>query len=197
MISARTTRTPVDYPDMAAAVAREVAHGDADAGIAIDGAGIGSAIAANKIRGIRAVMATSELIARYSREHNGANVLDARRHARRRGSGARDRDDLDRHTHARTALHCAAREDSRSRERSAGGIEMTRVTSIARLIDVIVQELAAANAAPATRCACHAVLSDCCPDRLQGVLDAGATRVGVHACGGAPTGIAAISITRC
>lgn len=66
---------PVDYPDMAAAVAREVAHGDADAGIAIDGAGIGSAIAANKIRGIRAVMATSELIARYSREHNGANVL--------------------------------------------------------------------------------------------------------------------------
>ena len=46
-----------------------------DAGIVIDGAGIGSAIAANKIGGVRAVMATSELIARYSREHNGANVL--------------------------------------------------------------------------------------------------------------------------
>jgi ribose 5-phosphate isomerase B len=46
-----------------------------DAGIVIDGAGIGSAIAANKIRGIRAAMATSETIARYSREHNGANVL--------------------------------------------------------------------------------------------------------------------------
>ena len=41
----------------------------------IDGAGIGSAIAANKMRGIRAVMATTETIARYSREHNGANVL--------------------------------------------------------------------------------------------------------------------------
>jgi Ribose 5-phosphate isomerase RpiB len=41
----------------------------------IDGAGIGSAIAANKIRGIRAAMATTETIARYSREHNGANVL--------------------------------------------------------------------------------------------------------------------------
>jgi ribose 5-phosphate isomerase B len=41
----------------------------------IDGAGIGSAIAANKIDGIRAVMAPSETIARYSREHNGANVL--------------------------------------------------------------------------------------------------------------------------
>ena len=66
---------PVDYPDIAAAVASAVSRGEADAGIAIDGAGIGSAIAANKLRGIRAVMATTETIARYSREHNGANVL--------------------------------------------------------------------------------------------------------------------------
>lgn len=65
----------VDYPDVAASVATRVAKGEADAGIVIDGAGIGSAIAANKVRGVRAVMATSELIARYSREHNGANVL--------------------------------------------------------------------------------------------------------------------------
>jgi len=66
---------PVDYPDVAASVARLVARGEADAGVVIDGAGIGSAIAANKIAGIRAVMATTETIARYSREHNGANVL--------------------------------------------------------------------------------------------------------------------------
>jgi ribose 5-phosphate isomerase B len=66
---------PVDYPDTAASVARAVARGEADAGIVIDGAGIGSAMAANKIAGIRAVMATTETIARYSREHNGANVL--------------------------------------------------------------------------------------------------------------------------
>jgi ribose 5-phosphate isomerase B len=66
---------PADYPDTAAAVARAVARGEADAGIVIDGAGIGSAIAANKIAGIRAAMATTETIARYSREHNGANVL--------------------------------------------------------------------------------------------------------------------------
>ena len=66
---------PVDYPDIAAAVVRAVARGEADAGIVIDGAGIGSAIAANKIRGVRAAMATTETIARYSREHNGANVL--------------------------------------------------------------------------------------------------------------------------
>ena len=66
---------PVDYPDVAAAVGRAVARGEADGGIVIDGAGIGSAIAANKIDGIRAVMATSETLARYGREHNGANVL--------------------------------------------------------------------------------------------------------------------------
>jgi ribose 5-phosphate isomerase B len=65
----------VDYPDIAGQVARTVARGEADAGIVIDGAGIGSAIAANKIRGIRAAMCTDETLARYSREHNGANVL--------------------------------------------------------------------------------------------------------------------------
>ncbi len=69
------TADPVDYPDIAARVSRAVAQGDAQAGIVIDGAGIGSAIAANKIRGVRAVMATTPTIARYSREHNGANVL--------------------------------------------------------------------------------------------------------------------------
>jgi ribose 5-phosphate isomerase B len=66
---------PVDYPDTAAAVAKAVARGEADAGIVIDGAGIGSAIAANKVRGIRAAMLTDETIARYSREHNGTNVM--------------------------------------------------------------------------------------------------------------------------
>jgi ribose 5-phosphate isomerase B len=70
-----TSADPVDYPDTAGAVARSVARREADAGIAIDGAGIGSAIAANKIRGVRAAMCLDETTARYSREHNGANVL--------------------------------------------------------------------------------------------------------------------------
>jgi ribose 5-phosphate isomerase B len=65
----------VDYPDIAASVADAVARREADAGIVIDGAGLGSAIAANKVKGIRAVMATTETIARYAREHNGCNVL--------------------------------------------------------------------------------------------------------------------------
>ncbi len=67
--------TLADYPDIAASVARPVARGEVDAGIVIDGAGIGSAIAANKIDGVRAVMATTETIARYARAHCGANVL--------------------------------------------------------------------------------------------------------------------------
>ena len=65
----------VDYPDIAGTVARTVARREADAGIVIDGAGIGSCIAANKIRGIRAAMCTDETIARYAREHNGTNVM--------------------------------------------------------------------------------------------------------------------------
>jgi ribose 5-phosphate isomerase B len=64
-----------DYPDIAADVARPVARSEVDAGIVIDGAGIGSAIAANKIAGIRAAMCTTPTLARYAREHNGANVL--------------------------------------------------------------------------------------------------------------------------
>ncbi len=66
---------PVDYPDTAAAVARQVARGEAQAGIAIDGAGLGSTIAANKIPGVRAAMCLNPTLARYARQHNGANVL--------------------------------------------------------------------------------------------------------------------------
>ena len=61
-----------------------------------------------------------------------------------------------------------------------------------RLIDVIAEEVAAAMARPASRCACHSVVAECCPVRLRGVLDAGATRVGVHAMGGATADIAAL-----
>jgi ribose 5-phosphate isomerase B len=70
-----STSDPVDYPDTAAAAATQVARGEADAGIVIDGAGLGSAIAANKVRGVRAAMCVSETLARYARQHNGANVL--------------------------------------------------------------------------------------------------------------------------
>jgi ribose 5-phosphate isomerase B len=65
----------VDYPDFAAAVGRAIARREADAGIVIDGAGLASAMAANKVRGVRAAMCHSVTLARYAREHMGANVL--------------------------------------------------------------------------------------------------------------------------
>jgi ribose 5-phosphate isomerase B len=64
-----------DCLDIAVDVAHGVARGEADAGIVVDATGVGSAIAANKVAGIRAAMAVSETIARHSREHAGANVL--------------------------------------------------------------------------------------------------------------------------
>lgn len=70
-----STSEPVDYPDTAAAAALQVARGEADAAIVIDGAGLGSAIAANKVRGVRAAMCVTDTLARYARQHNGANVL--------------------------------------------------------------------------------------------------------------------------
>lgn len=65
----------VDYPDFAERVARAVASGDCDRGIMIDSLGMASAMAANKIRGIRAAMCYDLTTARSSREHNNANVL--------------------------------------------------------------------------------------------------------------------------
>jgi len=65
----------VDYPDFAVAVARAVAEGRAWRGIMIDGAGIGSAMAANKIAGVRAALCYDLTTAQNAREHNDANVL--------------------------------------------------------------------------------------------------------------------------
>jgi deoxyribose-phosphate aldolase len=62
-----------------------------------------------------------------------------------------------------------------------------------RLIQIIVEEIASSHSGPTpSRCSCHSLLYECCPDRLRGVLDAGATRLGLHATGGAPGGVAAM-----
>jgi ribose 5-phosphate isomerase B len=65
----------VDYPDFGAAVGRCVASGKADEGIIVCGSGIGIAIAANKIPGVRAAQSWSEETARLARRHNDANIL--------------------------------------------------------------------------------------------------------------------------
>jgi ribose 5-phosphate isomerase B len=69
------SKESVDYPDFAYAVARQVADGNAFRGIIIDGAGIGSGMAANKVPGVRAAMCYDQATAVNSREHNNANVL--------------------------------------------------------------------------------------------------------------------------
>lgn len=66
---------PADYPDIAHAVARLVASGQAGLGVIVDGAGIGSAMVANKVPGIRAALCYDKASAKNSREHNHANVL--------------------------------------------------------------------------------------------------------------------------
>jgi ribose 5-phosphate isomerase B len=65
----------VDYPDFAIRVAMAVAHDQADVGIMIDGAGIGSTMACNKVPGVLAANCYDLYSAANSREHNGANVL--------------------------------------------------------------------------------------------------------------------------
>jgi len=68
----------------------------------------------------------------------------------------------------------------------------TRSVDLARLIAIVAEEVMAASRRPAARCACHSVALDCCPTQLQSVLDAGAERLGLHAEGGAPAGVAGL-----
>jgi deoxyribose-phosphate aldolase len=63
---------------------------------------------------------------------------------------------------------------------------------LGRLIALITEEVVAATRRPAHLCACHAVADDCCPTRVQGVVDAGAARLGLRASGGPPTGVAGL-----
>lgn len=69
------TAEPVDYPDLARKVAEAVSRGDYEQGLLVCGSGTGMAIAANKVRGVRAAVAWNEEIARLARQHNNANVL--------------------------------------------------------------------------------------------------------------------------
>jgi ribose 5-phosphate isomerase B len=70
-----TTNASVDYPDFAKAVCKAVAAGEYPYGVLVCGTGIGMSITANKYRGIRAALCTSEFEARMTRAHNDANVL--------------------------------------------------------------------------------------------------------------------------
>ena len=69
------SEVPVDYPPICAEVARRVVRGAGEAGVVIGGSGQGEAIAANKVRGVRAALCHDEYTARLARRHNDANVL--------------------------------------------------------------------------------------------------------------------------
>lgn len=73
----------------------------------------------------------------------------------------------------------------------AGPLDV-RSIDLARLIAIVAEEVRAADRVPSRRCACHSVNEECCPNRLSGVIEAGATRLGVHAAGGAPTSVAGL-----
>ncbi len=92
----------VDYPDLAAAVAESVSAGRARFGIVVDGAGIGSAMAAGKVPGVRAATCHDVAAARNAREHNDANVLSL-------GAGYVDTDALP--EIVETFLTCECREE--------------------------------------------------------------------------------------
>jgi ribose 5-phosphate isomerase B len=70
-----TSTDSVDYPDYAQKVADAVSKGEVEQGLLVCGSGTGMAIAANKVRGVRAAVAWNPVIARLAREHNDANVL--------------------------------------------------------------------------------------------------------------------------
>ncbi len=74
-VGTRSSEPPVDYPDIAAEVAKKVAQGDVDRGILICGTGIGMAIVANRFPGVRAAPCHDLLTAEISRRHNDTNIL--------------------------------------------------------------------------------------------------------------------------
>lgn len=67
-----------------------------------------------------------------------------------------------------------------------------RSVDLARLIAIVAEEVLATQRRPAARCSCHSVLEDCCPTRLQTVIDAGAARLGFHASAGASGNVASV-----
>lgn len=74
-LGAHAAEPPVDYPDFCIPVAERVASGRADRGIVLGGSGIGEAIVANKVTGVRAALVYSDETARLTRQHNDSNVL--------------------------------------------------------------------------------------------------------------------------
>ncbi len=163
----------VDYPDVARKVARAIRSGEARLGILVDGAGLGSAMAANKVRGIRAApcqdaegRAERARAQRRQRPHPGLGFRRRRPHAGDRG-GLPDRD-----LH-RGASPAAGRQDRGHRGRGGPMIDTRLVEAVVR---AVLGELEHDHP-----CACHATPATLCPDRFGRMVGAGAERFGLIA----------------
>jgi deoxyribose-phosphate aldolase len=201
-------KQPADYPVIAAAVAQRVADGRADRGIIIDGAGIGSSMAANKVRGVRAALCYDVSSARNSREHNDANVLTLG--ARLIGPGLAEQivetflaTDCTEERHrqrvamidqigeAGPATQAAPRsENIMEKQPTSTNMENLSPQDLDRIAAKII-ELVGRDAWPApTPCACcgNECRGHCAeknPSAVRGFLAAGAQRIG-HTLGGGP-----------
>ena len=151
--------------------------------------GTGSAIAANKVRGMRAAMATTPTLARYAAEHNGANVLALGPSLRQPKRGPRNRGGVSGHPHDRAALHPPARKVRSRRHRRA---RHDCVGSPAP-DSIVTEEVMAAtgSAGPRRAARATALQRECCPTACRRI-DAGANRIGVHAGGGVVADVAGV-----
>ena len=186
---------PVDYPQFAAAVARQVADGGCPRGIVIDGAGIGSCMAANKVAGVRAALCHDVSSARNSREHNDANVLTL-------GAGMVGRSLAEQIVDAWLAGECTADRHRRrvemigQIERGAPTAEPTRTTGVeglseedlARVVARMAELRGATGAASCTEASCMfcRVCGETDPKRIRQLIDAGAHRIGHRPGQGSP-----------
>lgn len=177
----------VDYPDFARAVAEAVAAGQAWRGIMIDAAGIGSAIAANKVPGVRASLCYDRATARNSREHNDANVLTLGARMLRAEeareivavwlatpfAGGRHQ----RRIEKIAALEHPARESPRNGDARASLVDEITAEVVRQLSEARhdVPELAPSEDAECPACGGHCVES--CPEKARRILSAGAARL--------------------
>lgn len=194
---------PVDYPEFAHAVAQKVSAGKVDFGIVIDGAGIGSAMVANKIRGVRAALCYDLSSAKNAREHNNANVLTL-------GAGLigsslaiqivevflNNQCSADRHLRRVDMINkFDGRDGNQGPSVSGNGAEIVPVTSadIARIAQRVGQLVAAEDIRmPSTDgehcrtdmiCKCGICL-DKKPETIRKFIDFGVERIGYHNCTG-------------
>ncbi|MCE9595360.1 MAG: deoxyribose-phosphate aldolase [Planctomycetes bacterium] len=182
---------PVDYPDFARAVAEAVASGQCDFGICVDAAGIGSAIAANKVPGVRAAPCNDVALARSAREHNHANVLalgakfvtrSVAHDIVRAFLGTAEGDER----HARRVAKIEALERRYARrpdlQATDAGVGAVAHEALEAILTEVARQLLDHGIEPVSPWGSTTVQVELAIDRVRAVLDAGACRIGCSPC---------------